>query len=56
MRVALKDTADGFTATPVESQRSSVMMSIVRADGFVVVPEDAAAIPAEQLVEVTLFT
>ena len=56
VRVALKDTADGFTATPVESQRSSVMMSIVRADGFVVVPEDAAAIPAEQLVEVTLFT
>ena len=55
VRVGLRETADGLIATPVESQRSSVIMSIVKADGFVAVPEDAGEIPAGQMVEVTLF-
>jgi len=56
VRVALKNTASGFVAIPVDSQRASVMMSIVAADGFVVVPETTGEIPKGSLVEVTLLT
>jgi molybdopterin molybdotransferase len=55
VRVALKNTAHGLIAVPVESQRSSVMMSIVSADGFVTVPEDTGEIAVGKTV-VTLFT
>jgi molybdopterin molybdotransferase len=56
VRVILRNTAHGLIAVPVESQRSSVMMSIVTADGFVTVPEDTGEIPARETVEVTLLT
>ena len=56
VRVALRRTKRGFTARPVDSQRASVMMSIVAADGFVVVPEKTGIIPKESLVDVTLLT
>jgi molybdopterin molybdotransferase len=55
VRVTLKTTAGRLTAVPVESQRSSVIMSIVAADGFVTVPEDTGELPAGQIVEVTLL-
>lgn len=55
VRVALKTTAGRLSAIPVESQRSSVMMSVVAADGFVTVPEDAVELPAGQIVVVTLL-
>jgi molybdenum cofactor synthesis domain-containing protein len=55
VRVTLKTTAGRLTAVPVESQRSSVIMSIVAADGFVTVPEDTGELSAGQIVEVTLL-
>ena len=56
VRVALRKTETGFTAGPVDSQRASVMMSIVAADGFVVVPEKTGVIPKGRLVDVNLLT
>jgi len=56
VRVILSNTANGFVATPGNSQRASVMMSIVAADGFVIVPEGTGEIPKGSLVEVTLLT
>jgi molybdopterin molybdotransferase len=56
VRVALRSTAKGFTARPIDSQRASVMMSVVAADGFVVVPEKTGLIRKGGLVNVTLLT
>lgn len=56
VRVALTKTEKGLTARPVESQRASVMMSIVAADGYVVVPEKTGVIQKGRLVDVNLFT
>ena len=56
VRVALRKTETGFTAGPVDSQRASVMMSIVAADGFVVVPEKTGMILKGRLVDVNLLT
>ena len=56
VRVILSNTTNGFVATPGNSQRASVMMSIVAADGFVVVPEGIGEIPKGSLVDVTLLT
>lgn len=56
VRVALRNTAKGFTARSIDSQRASVMMSVVAADGFVVVPEKTGVIPKGRLVDVTLLT
>ncbi len=55
VRVVLNKTEAGFTVRPIGSQRASVMMSIVGADGFVVVPERAGVISRRRLVDVTLF-
>ena len=56
IRVALRKTEEGFTARPIYSQRASVMMSLVAADGYVVVPEKTGVIPKGSLVDVTLLT
>ncbi len=56
VRVALRKSENGFTARLVDSQRASVMMSIVAADGFVVVPEKTGMIPKGRLLDVTLLT
>ena len=56
IRVVLKKSDEGFTARPIYSQRASVMMSLVAADGYVVVPEKSGLIPKGRLVDVTLLT
>ena len=56
IRVILRETPKAFFAEPVRSQKSSVLMSMVAADGYITIPEDAAEISANHSVEVTLFT
>ena len=56
IRVNLRKTPKALFAEPVRSQKSSVLMSMVAADGYVTVPEDVAEIRAGHSVEVTLFT
>jgi molybdenum cofactor synthesis domain-containing protein len=55
VRVSLNTTAQGLVAEPLKLQRSSVLMSMVRANGFVTVPEEVKAIDAGETVTVTLF-
>lgn len=55
VRVALRRTPDGLIAEPLRVQRSSVLMSMVAANGIIVVPEDVAAIEAGQVVEVDVI-
>jgi len=56
IRVVLRKTEGGFTARPIYSQRASVMMSLVAADGFVVVSEKTGEIPKGRVVDVTMLT
>lgn len=55
VRVSLKRQGDELVVMPVKSQFSSVFMSVVEADGYVVIPENVAQIPPNQLVNVKLF-
>jgi molybdopterin biosynthesis enzyme len=55
VRVALRRTPDGLIAEPLRVQRSSVLMSMVAANGIIVVPEDLATIEAGQVVEVDVI-
>ena len=56
IRVTLRRTPKGLLAEPVKSQKSSVLMSMVAADGYIMIPEDEDGIPANHHVEVTLIT
>jgi molybdopterin molybdotransferase len=56
IRVILRKTSKGLFAEPVKSQKSSVLMSMVRAEGYITIPEGVTEIPAGHSVEVTLFT
>ncbi len=54
VRVAVRRDERGFVAEPLKLQRSSVLMSIVRANGIVTIPEEVTAIEGGQTVDVTL--
>lgn len=55
VRVTLKRTPDGLVAEPLKVQRSSVLMSMVAANGIVAVPEDVAVIEAGRGIEVEVI-
>ena len=55
VRVTLRKTLDGLVAEPLRIQRSSVLMSLIAANGIVTVQEDVAVIEAGQEVEVAVI-
>jgi molybdopterin molybdotransferase len=55
VRVVLRRTEEGLTAEPLKSQRSSLLMSMVAANGIVTIPENVAVIEAGQVVDVTVI-
>lgn len=55
VRVLLTQEDREFVATPTGSQSSVVLVSMARADGFMVVPADCAALAAGDKVTVQLF-
>jgi molybdenum cofactor synthesis domain-containing protein len=55
VRVSLRKTTNGLIAIPVKSQKSSMLTSIISADGFITIREDEGQISANQSVEVTLM-
>ncbi len=54
VRVAVKRTENGFVAEPLKLQRSSVLMSMVGANGIVTIPEDVSSFEAGQTIDVAL--
>ncbi len=55
VRVAVKRTENGFVAQALKLQRSSVLMSMVGANGIVTIPEEVIAFEAGQAVDVELI-
>jgi molybdopterin molybdotransferase len=55
VRVTLKFTGDGLVAEPLMVKGSGVISSLVKADGFVVVPENTEGIEEGTTVEINLF-
>jgi molybdopterin biosynthesis enzyme len=55
VRVMVRRKADGFTAEPLRLQRSSVLMSMVAANGIVTIPEGIASFDAGQVVDVSII-
>lgn len=55
VRVILRRTAEGLIAEPLKTQRSSVLTSMVSANGIVTIPEDVAAYEAGKTVEVSVI-
>jgi molybdopterin biosynthesis enzyme len=55
VRVAVKRSGRELVAEPLKLQRSSVLMSMVGANGIVTIPEEVTAIEAGQTVNVTLI-
>lgn len=55
VRVLLRRTEHGMIAEPLKLQRSSVLMSMVTANGIVTIPEEVASYEAGQLVDVTVI-
>ena len=55
VRVRLRRTQQGLVAEPLPIQRSSVLMSMVAANGIVVIPEDLAGFEAGREVDVTVM-
>ena len=51
-RVAVEETDEGRRVTPTRTAGAGVMSSVTRADGWVVVPENAEGFPAERTVTV----
>lgn len=45
MRVRVENDGEGFIVTPTGSQGSGILMSMVQADGLMVVPPDADSLP-----------
>jgi molybdopterin molybdotransferase len=56
IRVTLRKTPKALLAEPVRSQKSSVLMSMISADGYIIVPEDANEVLANHSVKVTLLS
>lgn len=55
VRIAVRRTTEGLVAEPLKLQRSSVLMSMVAANGIVIIPEGTTAFEAGQTVEVSLI-
>lgn len=55
VRVTLRRTTEGLIAEPLKLQRSSVLMSMVAANGIVTIPENVEAFDAGQEVDVTVI-
>lgn len=55
VRAELKLTEDGLTATPLEGQGSGMIMTMVRANSFVVVPQDSTGFKQGETVRVQPF-
>ncbi len=55
VRVAVKRAQNGLVAEPLKLQRSSVLMSMVGANGIVTIQEDVTAFEAGQTVDVALI-
>ena len=55
VRVILRRTTEGLVAEPLKLQRSSVLMSMVAANGIVTIPENVEAFDAGQEVDVTVI-
>lgn len=55
VRVQLKTTQEGLLVEPLMAKGSGIISSMVRAEGFVVVPENTEGLEEGSLVEVNLF-
>jgi molybdopterin molybdotransferase len=55
VRVIVKGDKEALVAEPLKLQRSSVMMSMVRANGVVIIPEETTAIERGETVRVLLI-
>jgi len=55
VRVVVRQNGQGLIAEPFKLQRSSVLMSMVRANGIVTIPEEVTAIERGETVKVTLI-
>jgi len=55
VRVIIKRNEQGLVAEPLKLQRSSVLMSMVTANGIVVIPEEVTAIERGETVKVILL-
>jgi molybdenum cofactor synthesis domain-containing protein len=55
VRVKVEHTPRGYEAEPVRTSGSGIVSSLVRADGFVIVPENTEGIEKGEIVEVRLF-
>ena len=54
VRVRVRKTTEGFLAEPLKVQRSSVLMSIVAANGIITIPEHTSSYEAGSMVDVTV--
>jgi molybdopterin molybdotransferase len=54
IRVSVRRTPEGLVAEPLKIQRSSVLMSMVAANGIVTIPERVTSIEVGQAVEVSV--
>ncbi|NLD45105.1 MAG: hypothetical protein GX657_16620, partial [Chloroflexi bacterium] len=55
LRVRVERGADGFTARLTGEQGSGILLSMVRADGLAVIPEEAESLEAGTAVDVLLL-
>ncbi len=55
VRVKVTKSDEGLVAEPLKAQRSSVLMSMVGANGIVTIPEELSAVEAGQAVDVSLI-
>jgi len=55
VRVVLRRTTEGLIAEPLRAQHSSVLMSMVAANGIVIVPEHIAFYEVGEVVDVTVI-
>jgi len=55
VRVMLRKTLDGLVAEPLKLQRASVLMSMVAANGIIIIPEHVEAFDAGQEVDVAVI-
>lgn len=55
VRVKVTVQKDGYSAEPLRSSGSGIVSSLVRAQGFVIVPENTEGVEQDDIVEVFLF-
>ncbi|MCW4032182.1 MAG: molybdopterin molybdotransferase MoeA [Candidatus Bathyarchaeota archaeon] len=55
VRVRIEKSDGEFIACPVRSTGSGIISSMIRANGFLIIPEDREGIDEEEIVEILLF-